>query len=614
MNLALASDSSAESRHEENENLSGDSQDALLKQYCGGQEQLMETNADALLEVVILLGAAVVAVPLFKKIGLGAVLGYLISGLVIASSGLLHAFEIITIRHFAEFGVIFLLFMIGLELRPSKLWAMRAAVFGLGSLQILITAAAIGFYAIYEGLQTNTAIVIGFGMALSSTAIGLQLLNERGELASRHGQTAFSILLMQDIAIVPLIALLPYLAGGRGSVGGFDPFNVVEDVAAIAGTMLAVRFVLRPALHLVAKYGSREVFAATAVLAVLASAWLMEAVELSMALGAFLTGLMLSDSEYVRQIEADVEVFRAPLLGLFFMSVGMSVDVKMLLVDSMWLHLLQHSFFIILIKGVLLYYLCRAFGCGKKIALRVALLLPQCGEFGFVLFGMANALGIQSPTGFQLAMVVIAVSMAVTPLLVMVGDRILEVKSNASQSGSGTLDEADQELESHVLLIGFGRVGETIAMVFRGSDVPYLALTKDADQIRIGRSRGHPVYYGDPTLAPVLSGAKTHDARLVVVALDDPKESYGAVTAIRSYYPSVPIVARAYNFLHAAKLEDAGATLAIPDAAEASLQLGRASLFQLGLPDDVVEETMDSYRRDHYKLVRAGLEEKNAQD
>ena len=493
----------------------------------------MDNHTDVLLEVVILLGAAVVAVPLFKRIGLGAVLGYLVAGLVVASSGLLHAFEVITIRHFAEFGVIFLLFMIGLELHPSKLWAMRAAVFGLGSLQILITAAVIGLYAVYAGLQTNTAITVGFGMALSSTAIGLQLLNEKGELASQHGQTAFSILLMQDIAIVPLIALLPYLAGTRGSTGGFEPLNLVEDLAAIAGIMLAVRFLLRPGLHFVAKYGSREVFAATAVLAVLASAWLMEAVELSMALGAFLTGLMLSDSEYVRQIEADVEIFRAPLLGLFFMSVGMSVDINMLLVDWLWLDLLRHTFVIILIKGVVLYFLCLAFGCGKKVALRVALLLPQCGEFGFVLFGMANDVGIPSPTGFQLAMVVIAVSMAVTPLLVMAGDRALAVKSKAPPSGSDTVDEAEEAVEGHVLLIGFGRVGQTVSMVLRGSDVPFLALTKDTDELRIGRSRGHPVYYGDATLSSVLSAAKTHDASLVVIALDDPKESLKVVMAIR---------------------------------------------------------------------------------
>ena len=565
----------------------------------------MDTHEDVLLEVIVLLGAAVIAVPIFRKIGLGAVLGYLAAGLIVGSSGYISAHDALSIRHFAEFGVIFLLFVIGLELNLSKLWAMRNAVFGLGSLQILITGILIAGYAWYVGVPTTAAIVAGFALALSSTAMGLQILNEKGEITSSHGQSAFAILLMQDLAVIPLIAMIPFLAGTKGLEENGNVFLVLlEDVIAIIGIIVVVRYLLRPTLRFIAKYGSREVFAATAVLTVLAAAWIVDATGLSMALGAFLTGLMLSDSEYTHQIEADVEPFKAPLLGLFFMSVGMSVDLNMIIIDWLWLDLLRHAVAIILIKGLVIFGLCLLFGRSRKTALRVALLLSQSGEFGFVLFGMAIAEGIQSPSHFQLAMILIALSMAATPLLTLLGERVVKRMEKSIPSTVQLTDEPPKDMEGHIIIAGFGRVGETIAMMLRSSEVPYVGLSSRPNLVHKGRSHGHPVYFGDPTMLAVLTAAGLHQAKLVIVVLDTTKATEKIVTAIRAHYPALPIAVRAYDLKQAKKLESLGATQVIPETLEISLQLGAEGLFHAGISDDLIAESLQSFRRDNYTILK----------
>ena len=572
----------------------------------------MEAHDDVLLEVVVLLGAAVIAVPIFRKIGLGAVLGYLAAGLLVGSAGFLSPDDASSIRHFAEFGVIFLLFVIGLELNLSKLWAMRTAVFGLGSLQILVTGLLITGYAWYVGVPTTAAIVAGFALALSSTAMGLQLLNEKGELTSSHGQSAFAILLMQDLAVIPLIAMIPFLAGSKGLEGnGNVLLALLEDVVAIVGIIVVVRYLLRPALRFIAKYGSREVFAATAVLTVLAAAWVVDATGLSMALGAFLTGLMLSDSEYVHQIEADVEPFKAPLLGLFFMSVGMSVNVGMLVIDWLWLELLRHAVVIIFIKGMVIFGLCLLFGRSRKTALRTALLLSQSGEFGFVLFGMAIDEGIESPSEFQLAMIIIALSMAATPLLTLLGERLVKRMEQPVTAKASLGGQPPEDIEGHIIIAGFGRVGETIAMMLRASEVPYVALSSRPGLVQKGRAHGHPVYFADPTMINTLMAVGLNRAKLVIVVLDTPKATEKTVLAIRSQYPTLPIAVRAYDLVHAKKLEELGAGEAIPETVEVSLQLGAEALFHAGIADDLIDDSLESFRRDNYVLLKKAFAEQN---
>ncbi|MFQ5572558.1 MAG: monovalent cation:proton antiporter-2 (CPA2) family protein, partial [Rhodothermales bacterium] len=375
---------------------------------------------DLLLAVLVLLTAAVILVPLFKRLGLGSVLGYLVAGAVVGPWGLGITSDVAAIRHFAEFGVVFLLFIVGLELHPSKLWVMRRAVFGMGTLQVVLTGGSIGLYAWFFGEPWSTAVVVGFGLALSSTAIGLQILTERGEVGSDHGRAAFAILLMQDMAVVPLLALVPLMAEAPVAAGESFGIAALKDVAALAAVVVIVRFVLRPGLRVIAIGRNTEAFAGAAVLAVLGAAWLMEQVHLSMALGAFLTGLLLSDSEYRHQIEADVQPFRGFLLGLFFMAVGMSLNFGIM--GEVGLRVVGHVAGVMVIKSLVLFGLCVAFRYSRESATRVALLLPQCGEFGFVLFGVAFASGVITDLTFQFLLLLIAVSMATTPVLATVAD------------------------------------------------------------------------------------------------------------------------------------------------------------------------------------------------
>ena len=566
-------------------------------------------QADLLFAAVILLAAAVIAVPLFTWLGLGSVLGYLVAGAVVGPWGLGITHKVEVLRHFSELGVVFLLFTIGLELHPSRLWAMRRDLFGLGLLQILISGALISGYAWLFDLRWAVAFVVGFGLAMSSTAMGLQTLAEKGDVASRYGRAAFAILLMQDMAIVPLLAITPLFGNLPGAEDNSFALRTLFVGGGVVGIMVAVRFVLRPMLHLLARGGNSEIFAGASVLAVLSAAWLMESLGVSMALGAFLVGLLLSDSEYRHQIEAEVGPFRGFLLGLFFMAIGMSIDFGFFAQEG--LMMLGHLTGMLLIKSVVLFGLCLAFRHTLADALRVALLLPQCGEFGFVLFGVAVTTGVMSQALFQPLLLLIAITMVATPLLTMLADwgaQRLSAQTDRltdlSQDLNARADLPSPELQGHVLIAGFGRVGETLAIVLHGSSVPYIALDLNPDTVSTGRSRGYHVSLGDATRAEVLKAVGAGRAKLAVITLDDARLTEKAVTTIHGLYPTLPIEARVHDVAQSEKLSRLGATGTVPETLEAALQLGRAVLFHAGVADDQVQDVVENMRRDDYAPLR----------
>ena len=557
-------------------------------------------QVDLLFAAVIVLAAAVIAVPLSSLLGLGSIFGYLVAGAAVGPWGLGIASEVDVIRHFSELGVVFLLFTIGLELHPSRLWAMRRNLFGLGLLQILLSGLLITAYAWVFNLRLGVAVVVGFGLALSSTAIGLQTLTEKGDITSRYGQAAFAILLMQDIAIVPLLALVP-LFGNMPSQGGtaFASQGLLIG-GGVLSILIAVRFLLQPLLHLLARGGNPEIFAGASVLAVLGAAWLMEQVGVSMALGAFLVGLLLSDSPYRHQIEAEVEPFRGFLLGLFFMAIGMSIDFGFFAREG--LMMLGHLTGMLVIKSMVLFGLCLAFRHTLTDAVRVGLLLPQCGEFGFVLFGVAATSGVMSQALFQPLLLLIAITMLATPVLTMLADWLVKRLDDAEELEKRA--HPALQLEGHVVIAGFGRIGETIGTMLRGSQVSYVALDMNPDTVTAGRSRGYEVVLGDATRVAVLKAAGVGRARLAVVALEDAAKAEKTVAAIRHFYPSLPIEVRAHDLLHGERLRSLGATGTVPETLEAGLQLGRTVLFRAGVTQDQADALVEYIRQDDYALLR----------
>lgn len=555
---------------------------------------------DLLLGIIIILAAAVVAIPLCKRLGLGAVIGYLAAGGIVGPWGLGVTSEVEAIRHFAEFGVVFLLFLIGLEIHPAKLWVMRKAVLGLGTAQIVLTAGCIAGLGLYGGLSLPTALITGFGLAMSSTAFGLQILGEQGETASPHGQASLAILLMQDLAVVPFLAVIPLLADIPETA--HKPFWVtgIQVIGALALVILASRYVLRPALRIIAATRHTEAFTGAAILTVLGAAWLMEQVHLSMALGAFLTGLLLSDSEYRHQIEASILPLREFLLGLFFMSVGMSVDFGFIREHGLWLILLVLG--VMVIKALILFSICVAARYSREDSLRVAFLLPQCGEFCFVLFGLAVAKGVMNQDLFQLLLILIAMSMFFTPILDLASSRLINWLHRPATDQRK--DTPPKPRDRHVIIAGFGRVGQTVARMLRVQNMPYQAFDVNPDMVTEGREQGYDVYLGDVSQAEVLKSANAGHAMLIVLTVDNPRVAEKAVAAIRYLYPDLPIEARAHDLSHSHYLKTLGANHTIPETIEVSLELGRSALMHGGIEEQTATLMLEDFRRDDYALLR----------
>lgn len=554
------------------------------------------TETHYLEDILVLLAAAVIAVPIFRRLGLGSVLGYLAAGAIVGPWGLGFIDQIDEIRHIAEFGVVFLLFIIGIELRPARLWAMRRMVFGLGTAQVILTGLIIAGMALLFDLSLRTAVIVGFGLALSSTAFGLQILTERGEMGTSHGQTAFSVLLLQDLAVVPLLALVSLLAADTALLEGVE-FALLEAVLVIAIVILVGRFLLSPVLHLVATSRTAEVFTAAAVFAVLGTAWLMEVVGLSLALGAFLAGLMMANSQYRHQVIADIQPFRGILLGLFFMGVGMTIDFSILerqgvLIAGLVLGLL-------LTKSILLWGLCRLMGVGTVDAVRVSLLLSQSGEFGFVLFGLAAISGILQEDLFQILTLLVALTMTATPFMANFCEYIGKCLAKETVRHDVSTSHIESE-QPHVIIAGFGRVGRRVARILQTGNIPYLAVESNADLVQEGRRDGFSVFYGDASQLDVLKAADAERASVLVCTLDQAVPAMRMVNIMRQHYPSIAIHARGRDQQHCDQLMKAGATIAISETLEASLQLGAAALTTMGILEEDTATLIDSFRREYY--------------
>ncbi len=556
---------------------------------------------EALTETITLLGAAVLIVPVFQFLRMGAVLGFLAAGMLIGPAGLGLITEVEQVRGLAELGVVLLLFIIGIELKPARLWLMRRQVFGMGSVQVILTGLVLTLALRLYGLDMAVALMLGLGLALSSTAFVLQILTERHELGAAHGRAAFAILLLQDLAVVPLLALVPLLANPETSLGGDLGLAIAESVGMVLVVILGGRYLLRPALHQVALHGSQEIFLATGLLLVLGTAVLIEHAGMSMAMGAFLAGLLIADSEFRHQIMADIQPFRAILLGLFFMSVGMAVDIGVLL-DSP-LRILVMLVALIGIKALVLWVVARLFGIGRTASWRVALLLAQSGEFGFVLFGAALHAELFGSRIYQEAILVVALSMVVTPLLAARVNRRPgedDADEELSELDPSMHIAAMEEQRPAVIIAGFGRMGQRITSLLQDAGVSYVAIEQRSSLVAKGRQRGYAVYYGNAAQSDVLESAGVAEAKMMVVAVDNADVVESLVDDIHRLYPSLPIFARGHSHSRCEHLLNVGATAVASENLEASLQLARFTLRASGVDEERVELLLEEYRGNYY--------------
>lgn len=559
-----------------------------------------EIGSHYLIDILALLLATVVVVPIFHAIRLGAILGYLTAGAILGPWGLGVITEVEEIRHLGEFGVIFLLFVLGIELKPDKLWQMRKLVVGLGLAQLLITAAILFGVSIWRGASIDEAIIIGFGLALSSTAFCLNLLAERGGISTVMGRMSFSILLLQDLAVVPLLALISMFAGTEVSATE-SGMNVLYAITAIVALLLVGRYLLNPILGKIVASQDPEVFIAVAVLLVLGVAWIMELVGLSMALGAFLAGLMLAESHYRHQIEADILPFRGILLGLFFMTVGMGIDFSLLW--NNYQAIIGLTFTLMLVKAFVVYTLVRISGTRHDIALQTGVLLSQSGEFGFVMFGFAASSGVLDSRTSQFLALIIALSMILTPFLVKIINILLLKFYIPKTTDDDNINEFVENTHEHIILAGFGRIGARIGAILSAADVPYIAIEMNQKRVTKAREQGFPVFYGDACNVKVLRSAGANLAKMIVVTLDDPKNVERMVPIMRQDFPGLPIHARAVDRQHCADLISQGVTTAVSETLETSLRLTEEILLGSGVDEIDAEKVINEFREDYYQDV-----------
>ena len=549
--------------------------------------------------IVVLLAAAVVVVPIAKRFELGAVLGYLIAGAIIGPAGLKLLQNPERIAHISELGVVLLLFVIGLELSPQRLWVMRKAVFGAGLAQVLATAGVIAAIAIFAfDLAPKSAVIVGLGLALSSTAFGLQLLAERKELTSPHGRQGFAVLLFQDLAAIPILAVVPVLAVGQGmAVNTVEAGKVVGTIALV---VLAGRFLLRPVFRIVAGTNIPEVFTATALLVVIGTAWLMEQAGISMALGAFLAGLLLADSEYRHELESQIEPFKGLLLGLFFVSVGMAVDLPLLLREP-WL-VLGLTAALLLIKGLVLFAVGNTIGgLDRWQSLSLAAVLAAGGEFAFVVFQLAAGSKLIDPQQLSLLMLVITLSMASTPPLLLALGRLMQARVHKPEREFDRI-EGDAP---RVIIAGFGRVGQIVARVLRAQKIPFTALENSIEQVDASRRFGSTIYFGDPSRPELLRAAQADKAEIFVLATDDPEANVRTARLVKRMYPNLKIFARARNRQHAFRLMDLAVDGVVRETLEGSLDLTRQVLEALGQPPRVAADRIARFRAHDEDLLKA---------
>ncbi|MEL7028161.1 MAG: monovalent cation:proton antiporter-2 (CPA2) family protein, partial [Pseudomonadota bacterium] len=544
-------------------------------------------NFDYLRELLVFLLAAILVVPIVKRLNASPIVGYLVIGAVIGPFGLKLIDDIEGVRHLAEFGVVFLLFAIGLELSFERLQALRRMVFGLGAAQVILSALAIGGIAALWGNDPRTAVLVGAGLALSSTAMVMQVLIERREMSTPHGRASFAVLLFQDLAVVPLLFMVTIFGTAEGGsvVGGFAS-AALKAVWAVAIILILGRYVARYLFRMVAWTQSSELFMGMTLLVILGTAVATEAAGLSMALGAFLAGLLMAETEYRHQVETDIQPFKGLLLALFFISVGMSIDFAAVAGNFVWMAASVVG--LIALKAGILILACLAFGKPLDVAIRVGVLMGAGGEFAFIIIGAAMGLGVIPMETAQFMAAVTALSMAATPFLPALGGALAKVFSKpvedtaSPESRAAALESESAELESHVIIAGYGRVGQTAAKLLSMQKTPFIALDMNGPRVREHREGGAPVYFGDASRLDVLNRAGADRAAAFLVTLDEPEVAARTVEAARQRWPELPVYVRSKDDAHTAHLIELGATCVVPEALESSLQLSGQLLQSLG--------------------------------
>ena len=547
--------------------------------------------------LVALLAAAAVSVPLSRRAGFGSVLGYLLAGVAIGPSGLRLVTDLDDIRHISELGVVMLLFLIGLELRPQRLWVMRRAVFGLGTAQLVATGGVLAALAHAAGLPWAGAAVLGTGLAMSSTAIVLPMLGERDLLGSPAGRDAFAVLLFQDLAFIPLVAIVPLL-GGAGVPDRVPWLDVARGAGGIAAILIGGRFLIRPAFRAIGGARSPEMFTTLALLIVVGSAALASAAGLSMSLGAFLAGVLLSGSEFRHELQADIEPFEGLLLGFFFISVGMSARLDLLAHEPA--AIIAAVAALLAAKTAVMFALGRLGRCDTLNSVRLAVALPQGSEFAFVMFAAAVGVGALAAEAAERATLVVALSMVATPLLFAASEAMLIPRLRPAETAAYDAISDDQ---APVIIAGFGRVGQIVGRVLRMQGIRFTALERDPGQVEVVRRFGSKVYFGDPARADLLRAAGAEHARVLVVAIDDMPEALKVVEAAHRAFPGLQVVARARNRRHVHLLMDRGIAAIVRDTFHSSLRLSEKVLEALEVPPERAARAVEMFRSHDERLL-----------
>ncbi len=548
--------------------------------------------------ILLFLFAAVVAVPLAQRLGIGAVLGYLLAGIAIGPWGLGFIRDVDEILHFSELGVVFLMFIIGLELNPGKLWALRRQIFGVGAGQVILTALVLGGLLYLTKFSWQAAVIGGIGLAMSSTAMALQLMRDKGMTRNEGGQLGFAVLLFQDIAVIPALALIPILAGG--SEGGNNWEMIGMKVLAFGGMLIGGRYLLRPIFRLIVASGVREVFTAAALLVVLGSALFMDTLGFSMALGTFIAGILLAESEYQHELEIAIEPFKGLLLGLFFISVGMALNLGVLYTHI--LLVLAGVIILVTVKGAVLYGLSRVFGLRTSVRLQFSAVLSQGGEFAFVLFSASGAQKVISSSQLSLLLVVVTLSMMTTPLLMQWVDRILVRRYNDGEES----DEQHfvQDDEPQVIIVGFGRFGQVIGRLLMANKMRITVLERDISAVGLMRTYGYKVYYGDATELELLRASGAEKAKSIVITCDEPEDTMTIVHLCQQHFPHLNILARARGRVEAHELLQAGVANFSRETFSSALELGKKALVTLGMHPHSAYRAQQHFRRLDMRMLR----------
>ncbi|MFP1873252.1 glutathione-regulated potassium-efflux system protein KefB [Lonsdalea quercina] len=564
-------------------------------------------SASTLSAGVLFLFVTVLAVPIAARLGIGAVLGYLLAGIAIGPWGLGFIRDVSAILHFSELGVVFLMFIIGLELNPAKLWKLRRSIFGIGAGQVLLSAAILGGVLFMSQFSWQSALIGGIGLAMSSTAMALQLMREKGMNRNESGQLGFSVLLFQDLAVIPALALIPILSGVQGQIDDWQ--HVVMKVLAFGGMLIGGRYLVRPLFRFIAASGVSEVFTAAALLLVLGSALFMEALGLSMALGTFIAGVLLAESEYRHELEISIEPFKGLLLGLFFISVGMALNLGVLYANIV--EVLLGVVILVSVKGLILYVLARIDGLRSSERLQFSGVLSQGGEFAFVLFSAAAAQHVLQGDQLPLLLVTVTLSMMVTPLLMQLIDRILARRYNAPEES--TEKHYVEDDEPQVIVVGFGRFGQVIGRLLMANKKRITVLERDISAVSLMRSYGYKVYYGDATSVDLLRSAGAEQAQSIVITCNDPEDTMAIVHLCQQHFPHLEILARARGRVEAHELLQSGVTQFSRETFSSALELGRKTLVSLGMHPHQAHRSQQHFRRLDMRMLRELMPERQAE-